>query len=50
MLLSDFSSVPGFEAISEVTHYASKTFTIPHNPSVRLTVVMVNRLPKEIKE
>jgi hypothetical protein len=47
MLLADFSAVPGFETIGEVTHYASKTFEMPDNPSVRLTVVMANRLPLE---
>lgn len=47
MLLADFSTLPGFDAISEVTHYGSKVFQNPDNPSVRLTVIMANRLPPE---
>lgn len=47
MLLADFSIVPGFEAIDEVTHYGSKVFEKAENPAVRLTVIMANRLPLE---
>lgn len=47
MLLSDFSTIPGFEPIKEVTHYGSKVFSSEQNPSIRLTVVMANRLPLE---
>lgn len=47
MLLADFSTVPGFEAIGEVTHYGSKIFEAAENPGVRLTVIMANRLPLE---
>lgn len=47
MLLSDFSTVPGFQPIREVTHYGSKVFSSEQNPSVRLTVIMANRLPLE---
>jgi len=47
MLLADFSTVPGFEAIREVTHYGSKVFEAVENPAVRLTVIMANRLPLE---
>ena len=47
MLLADFSTVPGFGAIDEVTHYGSKVFQNAENPSVRLTVIMANRLPLE---
>jgi hypothetical protein len=47
MLLADFSTVPGFEAVGEVTHYGSKVFEKPENPGVRLTVIMANRLPLE---
>jgi uncharacterized protein with HEPN domain len=47
MLPRDFSTVPGFEAISEVTHYGSKVFEKTETPSVRLTVIMANRLPLE---
>jgi hypothetical protein len=47
MLLADFSTVPGFEAIGEVTHYGSKVFEKTESPPVRLTVIMANRLPLE---
>ena len=47
MLLADFSTLPGFEAIGEVTHYGSKVFETAENPAVRLTVIMANRLPLE---
>ncbi len=47
MLLADFSNVPGFDGIGEVTHYGSKVFTKLEHPAVRLTVIMANRLPLE---
>jgi hypothetical protein len=47
MLLADFSTVPGFEAIGEVTHYGSKVFEKTENPAVRLTVIMADLLPLE---
>lgn len=47
MLLADFSTMPGFETISEVTHYGSKVFAKAEDPAVRLTVIMANRLPLE---
>ena len=47
MLLADFSTMPGFGDIGDVTHYASKVFQSAENPSVRLTVIMANRLPLE---
>lgn len=47
MLLADFSNIPGFEAVGEVTHYGSKVFEDPRNRSNRLTVIMANRLPLE---
>ena len=47
MLLSDFSSIPGFDAVGEVTHYGSKLFSSEQNPAIRLTVIMANRLPLE---
>lgn len=47
MLLNDFSTIPGFDMGGEVTHYGSKVFVDPKNPSVRLTVIMANRLPLE---
>lgn len=47
MLLADFSAFPGFEAIGEATHYASKVFEKADDSAVRLTVIMANRLPLE---
>ncbi len=47
MLLSDFSTVPGFEAMGETTHYGSKVFASEEDSSKRLTVIMANRLPLE---
>ncbi len=47
MLLADFSTMPGFEAIGEITHYGSKTFASTEDSRVRLTVIMANRLPLE---
>ena len=47
MLLADFSTVPGFGDIGEGTHCGSKVFQSAENPSVRLTVIMANRLPLE---
>lgn len=47
MLLADFSTLPGFEALGEATNVGSKVFEKPGNPSIRLTVIMANRLPLE---
>ena len=47
MLLSDFSTFPGFEPLDAVTHYGSKVFFSERDPSIRLTVIMANRLPLE---
>lgn len=47
MLLSDFSKIPGFQPIGEVTHYGSKVFSSQLDPSVQLTVIMANRQPLE---
>ena len=47
MLLADFSTVPGFGTIDEITHYGSKVFQNAEYPPVRLTVIMANRLPLE---
>ena len=47
MLLKDFSTLPGFDAVDETTHYGSRVFEDPDDPSIRLTVVMANRLPLE---
>jgi hypothetical protein len=46
MLLSDFSTMPGFEAVRK-THYGSKVFASEQDRSKRLTVIMANRLPLE---
>lgn len=46
MLLTDFSTVPGFEAIGTLP-FAGKVFQDPENPDIRLTVVVANRLPLE---
>ena len=37
MLLADFSTFPGFEAIGEATHYGSKVFESEQDPSKRLS-------------
>lgn len=47
MIFNDFSTLPGFDAIGEATHYGAKVFEDPDNPSTRMTVVMANRLPLE---
>jgi hypothetical protein len=47
MLLSDFSTEFGAETLGAATHFGSKVFELPDNPSVRVTVVMANRLPLE---
>ena len=47
MLLADFSTLPGFQSTGEVTRHASRVFTSIQDPSVRLTVIMANRLPLE---
>ena len=47
MLLSDFSTFPGFRPIGTVTHYGSLVFSSERDPSVRLTVLMANRFPLE---
>ena len=39
MLLADFSTVPGFGDIGEVTHCGSKVFQSAEDPSIRLTVM-----------
>jgi hypothetical protein len=46
MLATDFSVLPGFEAIR--THpFAAREFRSSDDPSLRLTVIMANRLPLE---
>jgi hypothetical protein len=47
MLHADFTSLPGFAAIREAPHIATRTFQSEGNPDVRVTVVMANRLPLE---
>jgi hypothetical protein len=47
MLVTDFSNLPGFRAISDATHYAACTFESTDNPPLRLTVMMANRLGLE---
>ena len=47
MLLKDFSTLPGFESINETTHYGTKVFENSGDSSVRMTVIMANRLPLE---
>lgn len=47
MLHADLASLPGFAAIQEVPHIAARTFESEANSSVRVTVVMANRLPLE---
>lgn len=47
MLHADLMSLPGFAAIQEAPHIAARTFESQTNPSVRVTVVMANRLPLE---
>ena len=46
MLTTDFSTVPGFEAIKSYS-FAAREFQSADNPAVRLTVIMTNRLPLE---
>jgi hypothetical protein len=46
MLTTDFSTVPGFEAIKSYS-FAAREFESSENPAVRLTVIMANRLPLE---
>ncbi|ESX41131.1 hypothetical protein X762_30330 [Mesorhizobium sp. LSHC426A00] len=47
MLHADLMSLPGFNAILEAPHIASRTFQSDTNSSVRVTIVMANRLPLE---
>ncbi len=45
-IISDFSTLPGFEAIKKF-QFAAKVFQNASNPSLRLTVLMANRLKLE---
>lgn len=46
MLLTDYISLPGFEALKG-SHVAAHTFVSKQDPSVSVTVIMANRLPLE---
>jgi hypothetical protein len=46
MLATDFSVLPGFEAIRSHP-FAAREFQSSENPAIRLTVIMANRLPLE---
>jgi hypothetical protein len=45
-IIMDFSTLPGFKAIKDFK-FAAKVFEDPKDPSIRLTVLMANRLPLE---
>jgi hypothetical protein len=45
-LISDFSALPGFNAITNLP-FAAKVFQKTSYPPIRMTVVMANRLPLE---
>ena len=47
MLHADIMSLPGFAAIREAPHIAARTFESESNSSIRVTVIMANRLPLE---
>jgi hypothetical protein len=47
MIIKDFTSLPGFEAVRDATNVAAMTFENPSDPSQKLTVIMANRLPLE---
>jgi hypothetical protein len=47
MLHVDLMSLPGFAAIQDAPHITTRTFQSETNPSIRVTVVMANRLPLE---
>jgi hypothetical protein len=47
MLHADLTSLPGFAAIQDAPHIAARTFQSEADPSVRVTVIMANRLPLE---
>ena len=45
-LVSDFAELPGFDVIQNL-HFAARTFQSTGNPSLRLKVIMANRLALE---
>lgn len=47
MILSDYSNMPGYEALGDAKHIASKTFVSSEDPRNIVKVVMANRLPLE---
>jgi hypothetical protein len=47
MIIKDFTSLPGFEAVRDATNVAAMTFENPSDRSQKLTVIMANRLPLE---
>ena len=47
MLHADLTSLPGFAAIQDAPHIAARTFQSKTDSSVRVTVVMANRLALE---
>jgi hypothetical protein len=46
MVIADFSSVPGFDAIQNLP-FAARVFQDAQNPDIRLTVIMANKLRLE---
>lgn len=47
MIIKDFTSVPGFEAVRDAMNVAAMTFENPQDRRQKLTVIMANRLPLE---
>jgi hypothetical protein len=47
MILKDFTSLPGFEAIRDAPHIAAMVFENPSDRRQKLTVIMANRQPLE---
>ena len=47
MILADFSTLPGFEALDGPTHVATRSFRGVRDPSNQMTVIMANRLALE---
>lgn len=45
-VISDYSEMPGFEAIKQY-RFAARQFQATDNPSIKLKVIMANRLPLE---
>ena len=47
MIAADLANLPGFRAVTEAPFISAKTFESDSDSSVRVTVVMANRLPLE---